>query len=54
MITERIGVECTLIPAGRGIFDVEVDGTMVYSKFKTGTFPDNEALTEHIQSLAAQ
>ena len=51
MITEIIGVEPTLVPAGRGIFDVEVDDTMVYSKYETGTFPDPEALTAQIQSL---
>ena len=43
-IKESLGVEPRLIPAGRGIFDVEVDGKLIYSKFETGTFPDNDQL----------
>ena len=43
-IKESLGVEPRLIPEGRGIFDVVVDGNLVYSKFETGTFPDNDQL----------
>jgi len=28
-----------LIPGGRGIFDVTVDGTQVFSKYEVGRFP---------------
>ena len=40
-IKESLGVEPRLIPEGRGIFDVVVDGKLMFSKFETGTFPDN-------------
>jgi selT/selW/selH-like putative selenoprotein len=43
-IQEVLGVDAELIPQGRGIFDVAVDGKLVYSKFETGTFPDNDQL----------
>ena len=43
-IKESLGVEAELIPQGRGIFDVAVNGDLVYSKFETGTFPDNDQL----------
>ncbi|MCX2982020.1 SelT/SelW/SelH family protein [Halieaceae bacterium IMCC14734] len=43
-IETALGVSSELIPKGRGIFDVEVDGRLVYSKFETGVFPDNEQL----------
>ena len=43
-IKESLGVEPRLIPEGRGIFDVVVDGNLMYSKFETGTFPDNDQL----------
>jgi selT/selW/selH-like putative selenoprotein len=33
-----------LIPKGRGIFDVMVNNNLVYSKFETGQFPDNDQL----------
>jgi len=43
-IKQSLGVEPRLIPDGRGIFDVVVDGVLVYSKYETGTFPDNDKL----------
>ncbi len=43
-IKEALGVEPRLIPEGRGIFDVVVNGNLVYSKFETGHFPDNDQL----------
>jgi selenoprotein W-related protein len=36
---QKIG-EFTLIPAGGGCFELTIDGDLVYSKLKTGTFPD--------------
>jgi len=35
-----------LVKGDRGIFDVEADGELVYSKFETGEFP------EHAEVLA--
>lgn len=32
-------VEVELIAGDRGIFDVTLDGALIYSKFKTGSFP---------------
>lgn len=30
----------TLVPAGGGCFELSVDGQLLYSKLKTGEFPD--------------
>jgi len=38
----------TLIPAGDGEFDIELDGELVYSKLETGVFPDHSAITDEI------
>lgn len=46
---EAFGVRATLIPEGRGIFDVVVDGELVYSKFETGGFPDERDLVERVK-----
>ncbi|REJ70962.1 MAG: SelT/SelW/SelH family protein [Planctomycetota bacterium] len=43
-IRDDKGVEAELIPGGGGIFDVEVDGRRVYSKFQTGRFPEHEEI----------
>lgn len=40
----------TLIPGGGGIFDVAVDGRLLYSKFETGEFPNEDALVDKLAS----
>lgn len=35
-----LGVESKLIKGGGGVFDVTVDGKLVYSKHETGRFPE--------------
>ncbi len=40
-------VSLTLIPGDKGIFDVKVNGTLIYSKHITGRFPKTgEVCTE--------
>jgi selenoprotein W-related protein len=38
----------TLVPAGDGEFDIELDGELVYSKLDTGVFPDHAIITQAI------
>src|SRR2546429_53255 len=35
-----------LVPSDRGRFEVSIDGTLVYSKLKTGEFPDDMAIVQ--------
>ena len=49
-IKEALGTEPKLIPKGGGIFDVVVEEELVYSKFKTGSFPDEEQLINELVS----
>jgi selenoprotein W-related protein len=37
-----------LIPSGGGCFEVSLNGELLYSKLKTGKFPDEDALVETI------
>lgn len=37
-----------LEPSGGGCFEVHVDGREVYSKLKTGEFPDNQKVLESV------
>jgi selT/selW/selH-like putative selenoprotein len=39
-LKSEFGVETRLIRGGGGIFDVRVDGDLVFSKFRVGRFPD--------------
>jgi selT/selW/selH-like putative selenoprotein len=45
-------VEPTLIRGKGGIFDVSVNGKLVYSKFKTHQFPDEAALVAQLRAEA--
>jgi len=38
-IRERLGIAPEVLPGDIGMFDVVVDGRVVYSKQKTGKFP---------------
>ena len=42
-------LETDLIKGSNGIFDVELDGKLVYSKNETGEFPDEESLIQKIR-----
>ena len=39
-----------LIPSDEGRFEVSLDGELVYSKLKTGEFPDNKEILEQIRA----
>ena len=39
-LRKAIGVEADIIPGSKGIFNVIVDGDNVFSKHKTGRFPE--------------
>jgi len=39
-LEQRLGVQSTLTPGSGGVFDVTVDGTVVFSKKKVGRFPE--------------
>jgi selenoprotein W-related protein len=41
-----------LIPAGGGCFELSVNGELLYSKLKTGKFPDEKAMVDAVGTLA--
>ncbi|HNO79198.1 MAG TPA: Rdx family protein [Phycisphaerae bacterium] len=48
-IKKYIGVDCKLIAGKGGIFDVHVNGDLIYSKHQTGEFPEHLPLIKQIQ-----
>jgi selenoprotein W-related protein len=42
-----------LVPARGGVFEVTIDGELVYSKKATGRHPDHDALLKDIRSRVA-
>jgi selT/selW/selH-like putative selenoprotein len=51
-LRDELGVEAELVRGDRGVFDVIVDGAVVFSKHAAGRFPDEAALVESIRSRA--
>jgi len=45
------GVQPELIKGAGGVFDVTVDGRLVYSKHQTGRFPDPPEVVAAIRAL---
>lgn len=39
-----------LIKSSGGVFEVVIDGVLVYSKKKTGEFPDEEQLVKQVSA----
>lgn len=49
-LTDKFGpIKTELIEGANGVFDVEVDGQLVYSKHKTGTFPRYREIIDLIE-----
>lgn len=42
MLEEKYGAEVELVPGVGGVFDITVDGKLMFSKKQTGRFPTDE------------
>lgn len=47
------GIQTTITKGSNGIFDVFVDGTMVFSKYKVSRFPNPGEVEEKIAELVS-
>jgi len=45
-------VHAELIEGSGGVFDVTANGTLVYSKHRTGRFPDSAEVLQALRSLS--
>jgi selT/selW/selH-like putative selenoprotein len=45
-------VQAELIKGGGGVFDVTADGVLIYSKHRTGRFPDNAEVLQALRGLS--
>ena len=52
LFKERFDCEVMLIEGSGGVFDVERGGELIYSKFQTGSFPDEEALVGKLEEFS--
>ncbi|MCZ6462845.1 MAG: Rdx family protein [Proteobacteria bacterium] len=47
-IMEKTGSEPELVRGDKGIFDVTVDGRLIFSKHETGRFPEHKEVLEQL------
>jgi selenoprotein W-related protein len=50
-IESETGVGSELVCGGGGIFDVVVDGDMIFSKHESGRFPEPDEILSKIRTL---
>jgi selenoprotein W-related protein len=50
-IESETGVESKLVCGDGGIFDVVVDGDMIFSKHESGRFPESDEILSKIRNL---
>jgi len=48
-LKQAFGAQAKLVEGSGGVFDVTVDGRLVYSKDKTGRFPDEGEVVALLQ-----
>ncbi|NOS99494.1 MAG: SelT/SelW/SelH family protein [Phycisphaerales bacterium] len=51
-IKKKHGIGVTMIEGRGGIFDVRVDGSLVYSKQQTGQFPEHAEILDKLATVA--
>jgi selenoprotein W-related protein len=51
-IEKEFGVKPKLIEGSAGVFDVKVEGKLIYSKKATWRFPENDEIFFHVQQAA--
>ena len=40
-----------MVPSGGGCFEIDVDGSRIYSKLDTGEFPEEGPIIEKLESM---
>jgi selT/selW/selH-like putative selenoprotein len=48
-IKQATSAQPTLVEGRGGVFDVTVDGRLIYSKHATGQFPEDEEILEQLR-----
>jgi selenoprotein W-related protein len=44
----------TLVPSGGGCFELTANGELLYSKLKTGQFPDEQSIVDMLEKRLAK
>ena len=52
LLKETFDCDVSLVAGDGGVFDVERGGELIYSKFQTGSFPDEKKLVDKIRETS--
>jgi len=47
---KELGIDCALVASGGGVFEVTVDGKLIFSKKQLGRFPDDGEVVKLLRS----
>ncbi len=48
-LKKNLGADIELVAGGNGVFDISLDGKMIYSKFEQGRFPQPDDIIKLIK-----
>ena len=51
ILKKELGIDAQLVKGRGGVFDVVVNGQLIYSKKMTGRFPDDDEIVAAIRKL---
>jgi selenoprotein W-related protein len=49
-LKKELGIDCDLVASGGGVYEVMVDGKLIFSKRKLGRFPDDGEIVRLLRS----
>jgi predicted Rdx family selenoprotein len=48
-----LGLTSKLIPGSQGVYDIEVDAKILFSKHQTKQFPDNDEIIKLLKNMSS-
>jgi selenoprotein W-related protein len=49
-LKQELGIDCELVASGGGVFEITVDGELIFSKKRLGRFPDDGEVVRLLRS----
>jgi len=50
LLREQCGIEVELVRSSGGVFEVTIEGDLIYSKKQTGEFPDEMKIVKQVSN----
>jgi selT/selW/selH-like putative selenoprotein len=50
-LSRELGIDAEIVKGSKGVFDVAVDGKLIFSKYAAGRFPDEAEIVDALRLL---